>query len=76
MSVMGFQKRLDRGVGWRAGGVSAIQFIWGDFWNFFNFAKPLIEHFWDQLKMFINWKCLVLRVQTENALILHNHFIL
>ena len=37
MSVMGFQKKF--GWGW-VGGVSSIQFFW-DFWNVFNFAKPL-----------------------------------
>ena len=36
MSVMGVQKK----IGWWVGGVSAIQFVL-DFWNFFNFAKPL-----------------------------------
>ena len=38
MSVMCFQKSLDEG--W-VGGVSSIQ-VFLDFWNFFNFAKPLI----------------------------------
>ena len=39
MSVMGFQKKsLHRG--W-VGGVSSIQFFWLDFWNCFNFTKPL-----------------------------------
>ena len=37
MSVIGFQKKLDRGVG----GVSSIQLFF-DFWNFFNFAKPFM----------------------------------
>ena len=35
MSVMGFQKNVDRGS---AGGVSSINFFWWDF--FLNFAKP------------------------------------
>ena len=40
MSVMGFQKRsLD--AGW-VGGASSIQVLF-DFWNFFNFTKPLNE---------------------------------
>ena len=39
MSVMCFQKKI--GWGW-VGGVSSIQvFFVLDFWNFFNFAKPL-----------------------------------
>ena len=38
MSVMGFHKKSLEG-GW-VGGVSSIQFFW-DFWNLFNFAKPL-----------------------------------
>ena len=37
MSVMGFKKKF--GWGW-VGGVSSIQFFL-DFWNCFNFAKPL-----------------------------------
>ena len=38
MSVMGFPKKsLDER--W-VGGVTSIQFF-GDFWHFFNFAKPL-----------------------------------
>ena len=40
MSVMGFhQKNLDVG-GW-VGGVSSMQVFFGDFWIFFNLAKPL-----------------------------------
>ena len=38
MTVMGFQKKV--WMGW-VGGVSSIQFFL-DFWNLFNFAKPLI----------------------------------
>ena len=37
MSVMGFPKKVWMGVG----GVSSIQVFFGDFWNIFNFAKPL-----------------------------------
>ena len=38
MSVMGFQKKVCmKGL---VGGVSSIHFF-GDFWNVFNFAKPL-----------------------------------
>ena len=37
MSVMGFPKKVCMWVG----GVSSIQ-VFLDFWNFFNFAKPLI----------------------------------
>ena len=39
MSVMGFQKKF--GWGW-VGGVSSIQ-VFFVFWNFFNFAKPLMH---------------------------------
>ena len=40
MSVMGFKKKK---FGWRVvGGVSSIQLFW-DVWNFFNFAKPVIN---------------------------------
>ena len=38
MSVMGLKKRSLDG-GW-VGGVSSTNFFW-DFWNLFNFAKPL-----------------------------------
>ena len=39
MSVIGFQKNsLDGGL---VGGVSPIQ-VFFDYWNFLNFAKPLI----------------------------------
>ena len=37
MSVMGLKKKV--WMGW-VGGVSSIQVVL-DFWNFFNFAKPL-----------------------------------
>ena len=39
MSLMGFQKKNIWIGGW-VGGLSSIQFCL-DFWNFFNFAKPL-----------------------------------
>ena len=38
MSVMGFQKKFF--ISGLVGGVSSIQFY---FWNFFNFAKPLMN---------------------------------
>ena len=38
MSVMGFEKKI--GWGW-VGWVRCIQFFFVDFWNLFNFAKPL-----------------------------------
>ena len=38
MSVMGFQKKV--WMGW-VGGVSSIQVFFLDFWNLFNFARPL-----------------------------------
>ena len=37
MSVMGFQKKF----GWRVGGWRELYPFFLDFWNFFNFAKPL-----------------------------------
>ena len=47
MSVMGSHKKSLDGGGWvgrfaggRVGGVSSIQ-VFLDFWNLFNFAKPL-----------------------------------
>ena len=48
MSVMGLPKKFGY-RGWWVGGVSSIQFIWGDVWNFVNISKPLSEHFWDQV---------------------------
>ena len=39
MSVIGFQKKE---VCMWVGGVSSIQFVL-DFWNFFNFARPLTQ---------------------------------
>ena len=42
MSVMGFPKKSLDGE-W-VGGVSSIQVFFLDFWNFFNFAKPLNDH--------------------------------
>ena len=39
MSVMGFKKKKLDGGGWVG---SAIQVFFGNFLNFFNFAKPLI----------------------------------
>ena len=68
MSVMGFQKKK---FGWVwVGGVSYIQFF-GDFRNFFNFAKSLIQsrryklhHFCEQwnnslghLPIRVTWPC-------------------
>ena len=38
MSVMGFQKKFGWGGGWLGWALSKF---FGDFWNFFNFAKPL-----------------------------------
>ena len=40
VSLMSFQKEKNLDRGW-VGGLSSIQFFL-DFWNFFNFAKPLI----------------------------------
>ena len=40
MSLMGFQKKKNIWIGGWVGGLSSIQFFL-DFWNFFNFAKPL-----------------------------------
>ena len=36
----GFQKKKNIWIGGWVGGLSSIQFF-SDFWNFFNFAKPL-----------------------------------